>query len=108
MKRYFETLAGRIKSIPSALVWNTDETSVECPKKALNTEPGSVTISEVRDDAQLTLRTAISAFGDSIYLFFISKLKTFDKTLPTAQKPHESHIYSFRPAHWGTRGDIRL
>jgi hypothetical protein len=40
---------------------------------ASGTKPGSVTIPEIRDDAQLTLLTVISPFGDSVYPYFISK-----------------------------------
>jgi hypothetical protein len=44
------------------------------------TKPGSVTIPEIRNDAQLTLLTAILGFGDSTHPYFISKNKTFEKT----------------------------
>jgi hypothetical protein len=68
VKQYFETLSIPVRSIRSAFVWNKDETRVKCPKEtsppelivALNTKLGSVTIPEVRDDAQLTLLRAIS------------------------------------------------
>jgi hypothetical protein len=63
---------------------------------ASGTKPGSVTIPEIRDDAQLTLRTAISAFGDSTYPYFISKNKTFEKTALEAQQLFESHDYTIR------------
>jgi hypothetical protein len=48
---------------------------------ASGTEPGSVTIPEIRHNAQLALLTVISAFGDSTYPYFISKNKTFEKTV---------------------------
>jgi hypothetical protein len=106
VRRYFQTLDGQLKSIPSAFVWNADETRVGCPKKssapevivAANTRPGSVTIPEVRDDAQLTLLTAISAFGDSTPPLFISKLKTFEEPLLATQKLYSGHDYTIRSA----------
>jgi hypothetical protein len=106
VKRYFDILAGQITSIPSAFVWNADETRVGSPKQtappevivASNTKPESITIPEVRDDAQLTLLTAISAFGDSTYPLFISKLKTFEKTVLADQKLYEGHDYTIRSA----------
>jgi hypothetical protein len=87
-------------------VWNADESRVRCPKKAsppevivaVNTKPGSAAIPEARDDAQFTLLTAISAFGDWTYAFFISKLKTFGKTLPAAQKLYKGYDYTIRSA----------
>jgi hypothetical protein len=89
IKQYFENLSVQIRSIPSTFVWNADERRVEFPKETsppeiivgINIEPVSMTIPEVRDDAQLTLLTAISAFRDSTCPFFISKRKTFEKTL---------------------------
>jgi hypothetical protein len=57
-----------------------------------------MTIPEGRDDAQLTLLTAISAFGDSTRPAFISKLKTFEKTLLDAQKLRPGHDYLIRSA----------
>jgi hypothetical protein len=44
-----------------------------------------MTISEVRDEAQFTLLTAISVFRDSTRALIISKLTTFGKTLLTAK-----------------------
>jgi hypothetical protein len=95
IKQYIETLSVQIKSIPSAFVWNTDETRVGCSNKtsppeviiAINTKPGSVTIPEVR----LTRLAAISAFGDSTPPLFISKPKTLDKRLLAAQKLYAGH-----------------
>jgi hypothetical protein len=106
MKRNFETLAGQVKSNPSRSVWSADQMKVGCQKKAsrseviiaVNTKPGSVTIPEVRDDAQFTLRTAISTFRNSTYPFFISKLKRFEKTLLTEQKRYEGHDHTIRSA----------
>jgi hypothetical protein len=106
IKRCFETLARQVKSIPSVFLWRADEMRVGCPKKAFpaeaivaaNIKPGYIMIPEVHDDAQLTLLTAISAFGDSTYPFFILKLKTFEKTLLTAQKRYEGHDYTIRSA----------
>jgi hypothetical protein len=44
-----------------------------------------VTVPEEKDDAQLTLITAISAFGDSTIPMLISKNKTVDKVSLTVQ-----------------------
>jgi hypothetical protein len=104
VRSYFDAVASQLKVIPSPFVWNVDETMVGCPKRiaqpevivATNTKPGSVTMPEERDDPQLTLLTAISAFGDSTCPLFISKSKTFDKALLTAQKLYESHDYTIQ------------
>jgi hypothetical protein len=68
---YFDSISVQLTSIPSVFFWNSDETRVGSAKHmsppevivASGTKPGSVTIPEVRDDPQLTLLTAISAFG---------------------------------------------
>jgi hypothetical protein len=106
IRNYFDTVAGQFKAIPSPFVRNVDETRVGCPKMvaqpevivATNTKPGSVTVPEERDDAQLTLLTAISVFRDFTCPLFISKLKTFEKALLAAQKLYEVHGYAIRPA----------
>jgi hypothetical protein len=80
VRSYFDTVAGQLKAIPSPVVRNVDEARVGRPKRiaqpevivVTNTKPGSVTVPEERDDAQLDLLTAISAFGDSTCPFFIS------------------------------------
>jgi chromosome condensin MukBEF ATPase and DNA-binding subunit MukB len=59
---------------------------------------GSVTIPEVRDDAQLILLPAISAVGNSIRHLFVSKLKTFEETLLAAQKLYAGHDYVIQSA----------
>jgi hypothetical protein len=79
---------------------------VGCPKRvaqpeaivATNMKPGSVTVREKWDDAQVTLLTAISAFGDSTGPLFISKLKIFEKALLAAQKLYEGHGYAIQSA----------
>jgi hypothetical protein len=73
VRSYFDTVAGKLKAIPSPFVGNVDETRVGCPKRtaqpevivATNTKPGSVMVPEERDDAQLTQLAAISVFEDS-------------------------------------------
>jgi hypothetical protein len=93
IRAYFESISARVTSIPSEFFWNVHETRVGSAKHmppldvivASGTKPGSVTIPEIRDDAQLTLRTAISAFGDSKDPYFISKDKTFENTALEAQ-----------------------
>jgi hypothetical protein len=106
VRSYFDTVAGQFKAIPSPFVWKVDETRVGCPKwipqpeaiVATNTKPGSVKVPEERDDAQLTLLMAISAFGDSTCPLFVSKLKTFEKALLAAQKLYEGHDCAIRSA----------
>jgi hypothetical protein len=41
LKRYCETLAGQIKSIPSVFGWTADEPRIGCPK---GTSPLEVTV----------------------------------------------------------------
>jgi hypothetical protein len=104
VRSYFETVVGQREAIPLPFVWNVDEAMVGCPKRtaqpevivATNTKPGSVTVPEERDDAQLTLLTAIFALGDSTCPLFISKLKTFEKALLAAQKLYGCHDYAVR------------
>jgi hypothetical protein len=101
---YFESISAQLTSIPSAFFWNLDETRVGSAKHmsppdmivATGTKPGSVTIPEIRDDAQLTFLTAFSAFGFSTYPYFISKNKTFEKTALEAQQLFGSHDYIIR------------
>jgi hypothetical protein len=50
--------------------------------------------SEMCDSVQLTLLTAIAAFGDSTYSPFISKLKTFAKTLFIAHRLYNGHDHT--------------
>jgi hypothetical protein len=84
---YFESISAQLTSIPSAFFWSADETRVGSAKHmsppdvivANGTKPGSVTIPEIRDDAQLTLLTATSAFGDSTSPYFISKIRRSKK-----------------------------
>jgi hypothetical protein len=86
---YFESVSAQLTSIRSTFQKNADKTRVGSAKHrsppdvivASGTKPGSVTIPEIRDDAQLTLLTAVSAFGVSTHLHFISKKKTFEKQL---------------------------
>jgi hypothetical protein len=102
LKSYFDTVAGQLKAIPSPFVWNVDETVVGCPKRiaqpevivATNMKPSYVTVLEEWDDVQLTLLTAISAFGDSACSFFISKLKTFEKNTSCYSEFHTTTNFS--------------
>jgi hypothetical protein len=106
VRNYFNTVAGQLKAIPSPFVWNVHKARVGCPKRiaqpgvivAAITKPGSAPVSEERDDSQLTLLTAISAFRGSTCPLFISKLKTFEKALLAAQKLYEGHDYAIQPA----------
>jgi hypothetical protein len=71
----FESISAQLTSIPSAFFWNLDETRVGSAKYmsppdvivANGTKPRSLTIPEIRDDAQLTFLTAFSAFEFSSY-----------------------------------------
>jgi hypothetical protein len=65
---------------------------------AANTKPGTVTAPEEKDDAELTLITAISAFGDRTFPLFITKSGTFDKTSLAGQKLFEWNDYTVRTA----------
>jgi hypothetical protein len=65
---------------------------------ASGTKQGSVAIPEIRDDTQVTLLTAISAFEDSTGPHFISKNKAFEKTALGAQQLFEGHDYTVRMA----------
>jgi hypothetical protein len=95
----FESISAQLTSIPSAFQKNADETRVGSAKHmsprdvtvASATKPGPVTIPEIRDDAELTLLTAISAFGDSTYQYFISKNKTFEKVALEDHQLFEGH-----------------
>jgi hypothetical protein len=57
-----------------------------------------VTVADERDDTQLTLLTAISAFGDSIPPMFITNNKTFDETALADQQLYRGHDYVMRTA----------
>jgi hypothetical protein len=48
-------------------------------------------VAEEKADAQLTLITAISAFGDSTIPMFMSKSRTFDKVSLATQQLFEGH-----------------
>jgi hypothetical protein len=85
----FESISAQLTSIPSEFFWNVDETRVGPAEHMLpadvivasGTKPDSVTIPELRDDAQLTLVTASSLFGDSTYPYFISNVRRSRKQL---------------------------
>jgi hypothetical protein len=101
---YFESISAQLTSISSVFFCNADETQVGSAKYmsppdvivASGTKLGSVTLPEIRDDTQLTLLSAISAFGDSTYPYFISKNKTFENTALAAQQLFEGHGYTIR------------
>jgi hypothetical protein len=107
VRSYFGTVTGQLKGIRSPFVWNVDETRVRCPKRVAqpevivvtNMKPGSVTVPEEWDEAQLTLLTAISAFGDSTCHIFISKLKTFEKHFLLRRNSMKAMITQFGQLH---------
>jgi hypothetical protein len=55
------------------------------------TGPGSIIVTEIRDDSQLTLLTAIAIFGDSTPPFFVSKNKIFQENLLAGLEMSEGH-----------------
>jgi hypothetical protein len=67
-------------------VWNADETRIGSPEKqrpqqvivAKDTPPRTITVAAVHDDVQLTLLTAIPAFGDSIPPLMITKNQIYE------------------------------
>ena len=106
LKLYFTHLSEHMQKVPSPFVWNADETRIGAPKKqrapevivAKETRPGTTTVPEERDDTQLTLLTAISAFGDSIPPLIISKNQTYEKSLLAQRNLYEPHDYVIRNA----------
>jgi hypothetical protein len=86
---YFDSINAQFTSIPSTFFWNADEARMGSAKYmspsdvivASGTKPGSVTIPGIRDNAQLTLLTAVAAFRDSTYPYFISKIRHSKKQL---------------------------
>jgi hypothetical protein len=95
-----------LKKVPSLFVWNADETRIGSPKEQhtplvivfKDTRPGTTTVPAARDDAQLTLLTAISAFGDSIHPLLISKNQTFEKSILAERQLYEGHDYVIQNA----------
>jgi hypothetical protein len=83
---YFESISAQLTSIPSAFQKNADETRVGSAERisppdviaVSGTKSGAVTIPQIRGDAQLTLLTAISAFG-TLHIYIHFKNKTFEK-----------------------------
>jgi hypothetical protein len=106
LTRYFDVAAAHLNDVPSLFVWNADETRIGSPKKqhapqvivSTDTPPGITTVAAMRDDAQMTLLTAISAFGDSIPPLIISKNQTFEKVLLADRELYEGHDYTIRTA----------
>jgi hypothetical protein len=83
LKTYFVSATAHLTSVPSELFWTADETCAHSAKHmslsnvifASGTKQGSITVPEIRDDAQLIVLTGISALGDSTHPYFISKIK---------------------------------
>jgi hypothetical protein len=106
LKRYFEAMMVHLRTVPSIFVWNADETRVGAAKKQTRpevivdarTQAGTVTIAQERDDSQLTMLTAISAFGDSLPPMFITKNKTFEEAKLAAEQLYHPHDYVIREA----------
>jgi hypothetical protein len=91
----------QFKKIPSFFVWNAHETRVSIPKKcaspqvivAKQTRPRTVTVPKERDDSQLTMLTAFSAFRDSTPPMPISKNKTFLSEALAEHQLYHDHDY---------------
>jgi hypothetical protein len=98
-RAYLDCSKDQLKTIPLILVWNADERRVATAKKqqaanvvlSSRTGPEPITVPEIRDDSQLTLLTAISAFGGSTPPFFLSKNKNFEKDLLGELEMYEGH-----------------
>jgi hypothetical protein len=93
-QRYFVRVKVHLRTVLSVAVWNADEMRIRVPKKqqvptviiSASTGPGLITVSESRDDSQLTLLTPTSALCDPIPPVFLSKNKGFEKNrLPEHQ-----------------------
>jgi hypothetical protein len=82
-KQYCDGLIKECQSVPSFSMCNANEMRVDTPQRtaplnvigAASTKPGTIIISEEKDDAQLTFITAISAFGDCTFPMLLSKNK---------------------------------
>jgi hypothetical protein len=106
VKAYCASITADYTSLPSEFFWNADETCVGSAKHMLppdlilasGTKQGSVTVLENRDDSELTLRTAISAAGDSTDPYFISTNKIFERTALHFQQLFEGHDHRIRTA----------
>jgi hypothetical protein len=106
VKAYFDCFRTQPAVVPSLFVSDADETRVGAPKKrqlpsvivSAQTVPGHITVPETLGDSQLTLLTAISAFGDSTLLCFVSKNKTFEKKRLADFEMHEGHDYTITTA----------
>jgi hypothetical protein len=106
LERHFKTAGAHLKKVPLLFLWNVDETRIGPPKKqrpppvivAKDTPPGTTSVAVVRDDAQLTRLTVISAFGGSVPLLTISKNKTIGKHFLAEDQLYERHDYVIRNA----------
>jgi hypothetical protein len=107
LERCFESAARGLNTIPSPSVLNADETRIgdlkrqEVPRTVASAyaPPGTrVTVSEIGNNAQPTLLSAISAFGDSLLRLFIAKDRAFEKQALTGQQFFEGHDYTIRTA----------
>jgi hypothetical protein len=104
LRYYFDTVSIQSEKVPSLLLWNADETRVGIPKKcassqvivAQQTRPRIVTVPNERDDSELIMLTAITAFGDSTPPMFISKNKTFLSEALEEQQLCHDHDYVIR------------
>jgi hypothetical protein len=104
IKRYFETLTIYLQKVPSRFTWNADQTRVGKPKKqetpdvvvSATTKTGTVTNAKKRDDSQLMVLTAVSAFEDSIPHLFIPKNKTFERGLLERKQLYHGYDYFIR------------
>jgi hypothetical protein len=106
LERSFETIGVYLKDAPSLFVWNANETKMGSPKKRCpsqvivvkGTPLGTTTMAAVRDDAPLTLLTAVALFGDSIPPLIITKNQIYEKHLLAEHQLYEEHDYVTRNA----------
>jgi hypothetical protein len=94
----------QLEKVSSLFIWSANETGVGIPKKchspqvivAKQTRPRTVAVPKERDDSQLTMLTAISAFEDSTPPMFISKNKTFRSEALAEQQLYHDYDYIIR------------
>jgi hypothetical protein len=106
IKRHFRKFEPHVRDTPSMRVWNADETRVGAPKKeqaphiivSAANGPGPITVPQIRDHAQLTLLTAICAFGGATPPLFISKNKSFERKLLVAEQLNDPYAFTIRTA----------
>jgi hypothetical protein len=87
VKRYFDVVRDKCRSVSSVFVWNVDGPPVPSPEKILpnlvvaaSPKPKIVTVCEEKGNVQLTLIMSMSPFMNCVFPLFRPKNKTFDRT----------------------------